>query len=580
MAQQAACLAQERPAAPSSSASHAVHANGKASSSAETSPSAGRRDSSRATLNPAASESASKSAATASSSSPEQRLPATPTRASPLLHSPETPVSGQTTASASPAGASQAAVHQQQQQQAPSSHSSQQATPSFSSNGLLGTDERQQAGIQLQTQSQGMPAVSNAVQRDPVVQLVSRRSSGRVPPPGFSGPVAAPPTTNESPSCAARHKVSSHRAIKSSVSYAFMPVDHTRPADDSVVLHAIGQQNWLHQPCFHCNNFAVESRTGLVVCTLDDLPVQPAAALYSYHQTSIAFHPWKLCRCASHARCSGCHCSLAEPVIQQQARNCLKQNVMIQGPPPGFGPAAQPSNSNAPPGFPSHSGSDSSDYQGHSWSVSQAAPQQWTSFHPSHSSPNAAGSHHSTHGLHQSHSARLAGYPCHNFAMPGLSDLQNLREQSGSEHSLFSGSSNQPGLAQSQFRQRSRFQFAQDPPMGAGSLADGPTSPSMYSSLMSPAVQQQGGQHDDNHAQLQQDHQRHQSGHQLFPPSGPGFASTSLFASSPGGANVARQPGMHSVASSQGDGIVHAAACGMDHSGQQLNSNAQACAHE
>jgi len=229
IAQQAACLAQERPAALSSSASHAVHADGKASSSAETSPSAGRLDSSRATHKPAASESASKCAATASSSSPEQRLPATPTRSSPLLHSPETPVSGQTTASGSPAGASQAAVHQQQQQQAPSSHSSQQATPSFSPNGLLGTDERQQAGTQLQAQSQGRPAVSNAVQRDPVVQLVSRRGSGRVPPPGFSGPVAAPSTTSESASHAAHHKVSSHPAIKSFVSCAFMTVGKRRP---------------------------------------------------------------------------------------------------------------------------------------------------------------------------------------------------------------------------------------------------------------------------------------------------------------------------------------------------------------
>ncbi len=250
---------------------------------------------------------------------------------------------------------------------------------------------------------------------------------------------------------------------------------------------------------------------------------------------------------------------------------------MLQGPPPGFGPAAQPSNGNTPPGFPSHSGSDSSDYQGHIWSVSQAAPQQWASFHPTHSSPNAAGSDHSTHGLHQSHSAGLAGYPCHTFAMPGLSDLQNLREQSGSEHSLFSGSVNQPGLAQSQFRQRSRFQFAQDPPIGPGSLADGPTSPSMYSSLMSPAVQQKGGQHDDNHAQLQHDHQRHQSGHHLFPPSGPGFASASLFASSPGGASVPRQPGMHSVAGSQGDGFVHAAACVMDHSGHLLTKCPSSC---
>ncbi|KAL0031817.1 hypothetical protein WJX79_008987 [Trebouxia sp. C0005] len=150
--------------------------------------------------------------------------------------------------------------------------------------------------------------------------LVSRRSSGRVAPPGFSGPVAAPSTTSESASHAARHK----------------------------------------------------------------------------------------------------------------------------GPPPGFGPAAQLSNGNVPPGFPSHSGSDSSDFQGHSWSVSQAAPQQWASFHPSQSSPNAAGSDHHTPGLHQSHSTGLVGYPCISFAMPGLSDLQNLREQSGYENSLFSGSSNQP----------------------------------------------------------------------------------------------------------------------------------------
>ncbi|DBA67238.1 TPA: hypothetical protein ACH3X2_001548 [Trebouxia sp. C0005] len=453
MAQQAACLVQEQPAALSSSASPAVHANGKASSSAETSPSAGPSDSSRAALKPAASESASKVAATASSSSPEQRLPATPTCASPLLHSPETPVSGQTTVSGSPAGAFQAAVHQQQQQQTPSSHSSQQATPNFSSNGLLGTDERQQVGTQLQAQSQGRPAVPNVVQRDPVVQLVSRRSSGRVAPPGFSGPVAAPSTTSESASHAARHK----------------------------------------------------------------------------------------------------------------------------GPPPGFGPAAQLSNGNVPPGFPSHSGSDSSDFQGHSWSVSQAAPQQWASFHPSQSSPNAAGSDHHTPGLHQSHSTGLVGYPCISFAMPGLSDLQNLREQSGYENSLFSGSSNQPGLAQSQFRQRSRFQFAQDPPIGPGSLADGPTSPSMYSTLMSSAVQQKGGHYDHYHAQLQHDHQRRHSGHQLFPPSGPDFASANLFASSPGEASVPRQPGMHSVAGSQGDGFLHAAACVPDHSGHLLTKCPSLC---
>ncbi len=66
--------------------------------------------------------------------------------------------------------------------------------------------------------------------------------------------------------------------------------------------------------------------------------------------------------------------------------------------------------------------------------LSQAAPKQWASFHPSRSGPNAADSKHSTCGLHQSHSAGLA-------AQMHLGDCQhsNLESNAFAQQPLVTG---------------------------------------------------------------------------------------------------------------------------------------------
>ena len=153
-----------------------------------------------------------------SSSSPDQRLPATPSPANSHPHSPETPVSGQSSASAgaSPAGTPPAAQHQQQLHQTPrSSHRHRRDASAASSDGLHAATQQpksaKQQQQQQQQQQQGLlqltAMASSDVQRDPVVHLASRRSSGRVPPPGFSGAVAAPTAAAAHSSQGPRHKV-------------------------------------------------------------------------------------------------------------------------------------------------------------------------------------------------------------------------------------------------------------------------------------------------------------------------------------------------------------------------------------
>lgn len=136
------------------------------------------------------------------SSSPDQRLPSTPSPANSHPHSPETPLSGQTTATTSSVGTSPAALQSQQQHR--TAHSAQQHQRD-APDGVAQQAESQQ---QQQHGLVQLPVISSSdVQRDPVVQLASRRSSGRVPPPGFSRPVAAPSSPAGPSSQGHRHKV-------------------------------------------------------------------------------------------------------------------------------------------------------------------------------------------------------------------------------------------------------------------------------------------------------------------------------------------------------------------------------------
>ena len=194
----------------------------------------------------------------------------------------------------------------------------------------------------------------------------------------------------------------------------------------------------------------------------------------------------------------------------------LSSGCAVQGPPPGFG-APPSSNGTAPLGLPSHSGSDSSaatlhDQKAQHRPPSQDAQQHWLNFHQSHSSPQAADTQHSPPGLHHAQSAGATGFQSDAFAMPGVSNLQNMRQQAGGDHSLFSGSSNPPGFPQSQFRQRSRFHFAQDQ---SAALGPDPASPLAFSSLVSPALQQQSSPFHYGHDQTQ--HHKQHSDHHLFP---------------------------------------------------------------
>ena len=200
---------------------------------------------------------------------------------------------------------------------------------------------------------------------------------------------------------------------------------------------------------------------------------------------------------------------------------------LLQGPPPGFGTPAATSNGNAPSGFPPQSASNASGISSFQQADACAPPQlgphqHWSAFHQSYPSPIEAGENHTRTGLHQSYSAGPAEYQARAaLAMPGLSSLQ----QSGSEHSLFSGSADLPGFCQSQYRQRSRFQFAQEHCACDGRIRD-----SMLPSMLSCLVLQSSPEH--SHAEPQDHHQRHSREHQLFP-AGPGLVPASLFAGMP-----------------------------------------------
>lgn len=174
----AASLTQD-PMTSSAASATTPRTNGQVSEANEASP-----------LGPSTTASTSGSPATASVSSPDQRLPATPSPAPSHRHSPETLTSGHTTAGSSPAAAPHALL-QQQQRQAPLPAHHSCAAAAVPSNELPSPApaQAQQTVLQQQQLQSRLPAA--AVQRDPVVQLVSRRSSGRVPPPGFSAPRAS-----------------------------------------------------------------------------------------------------------------------------------------------------------------------------------------------------------------------------------------------------------------------------------------------------------------------------------------------------------------------------------------------------
>lgn len=174
----------EQPAVASATASEARHATGQQ---------ARHRDSNAIPTKPAKAEATGRTPAKTSSSSPDQRHPTTPSPGNAHPHSPETPVSGQTTAGASPAGTPPSAVHSPHQIPH-ATHKHRRDASASSSDWTQGTAHQaeSQQHQQQQCMSQLPVASSSNVQQDPVVQLVSRRSSGRVPPPGFSGPVAAP----------------------------------------------------------------------------------------------------------------------------------------------------------------------------------------------------------------------------------------------------------------------------------------------------------------------------------------------------------------------------------------------------
>ena len=184
--------------------------------------------------------------------------------------------------------------------------------------------------------------------------------------------------------------------------------------------------------------------------------------------------------------------------------------VMVQGPPPGFTTPLAHMNGRPSLATPSYSSSES---------LSAALDQQPQAWHPEAPSPQSRPHPWLSQPSEQpASSSPLAGYQANAFAMPSLSSgLDSLRSNSGAagngngsteqaaEHSLFSGSSHVLGFPQSQFRQQSRFQFAQELPsgnaVGAGAHPQQVPATPFASSL---GVFQQGQQQDP----LQQQQQR------------------------------------------------------------------------
>ena len=220
VSQQAAPASHQQPAPSAELASHAVHSGGQPSGNNDSQSSAAGLDSSRSTSR-AASQSAGISPATSSTNSPDHRLPSTPPSSTAHSQHSLAAASGPIEASTSQSAARHAVKQEPLQRQHQPRDTSdpqiqQQHALATSSQAQPLADAAQQADAgsasmvsQHPTLAQGqLPAASmNAVQHDPVVQLVSRRASGRVAPPGFSGPVAAPVATAGSQPNTARQKV-------------------------------------------------------------------------------------------------------------------------------------------------------------------------------------------------------------------------------------------------------------------------------------------------------------------------------------------------------------------------------------
>ena len=132
------------------------------------------------------------------------------------------------------------------------------------------------------------------------------------------------------------------------------------------------------------------------------------------------------CSSTSSVRCVE-HINPTMHLVATETEACY---FCCRDPPPGFG-MAPASNGNAPPGFPSHSGSDGSvtsmyDQQAHHWPPSQDAQQHWSHFQQSYSSPCAAGTQGNALSLHHSHSAGPSRFQAEPFG--------NARAEQPAEH--------------------------------------------------------------------------------------------------------------------------------------------------
>ena len=188
----------------------------------------GQRDYKATPIKPAKGEATGRSPAK-TSNSPDQRHPSTPSPANAHLHSPETPVSGQTTASLSPSGTPPSAV-MSQHHSPHACHKHRHATSGSSSDWAQDAAHQAQQPQPQQRMAHLAAVPSSSVQQDPVVQLVGRRSSGRVPPPGFSGPVAAP-SSSAAASAGARSKVCAILALFMHSSGAWLLLAMSHDAD-------------------------------------------------------------------------------------------------------------------------------------------------------------------------------------------------------------------------------------------------------------------------------------------------------------------------------------------------------------
>ena len=189
--------------------------------------------------------------------------------------------------------------------------------------------------------------------------------------------------------------------------------------------------------------------------------------------------------------------------------------VTVQGPPPGFTTPLAHVSGRPSLATPSYSSSES---------LSAALDQQPQAWHPEPHPPQSRPHPWLSQPSEQpTSSGPVASYQANAFAMPSLSSgLDSLWSNPGAtgnshgsneqaaEHILFSGSSHVLGFPQSQFRQQSRFHFAQELPsgnaVGAGTHPQHVPATPFADSL---GVFQQGQQQDP--LQQQQQQQQHLS---------------------------------------------------------------------